>query len=185
MREFASPATRAGALPRPAKTLYTAFCAFTVAGLLSCAGLYDGIVRFGARTTPAELYAHLVSYYQPAPGPDASAPVAAEPPPAAEMTPRRLLEVTHFHLFSMPVYLLILGHLFFLTGLSTRAKNGWIAACVAATAIHLLAPWCVYFGGRSLAWIYPISGAALLATFAVLMAVPLYEMWRTTPRRAF
>jgi len=168
MREFASPATRAGTLPRPVKTLYTAFCAFTAGGLLSCAGLYDGIVRFGARTTPAELYAHLVAYYDP-----------------AQTTARRLLEVTHFHLFSMPVYLLILGHLFLLTGLSARAKTGWIAAAVAATAVHLLAPWCVYFAGRALAWVYPISGAALLATFAVLMAVPLYEMWRAPPRRAF
>ena len=168
MREFASPSSRAGGLPRPAKALYTAFCAFTVGGLLSCAGLYDGIVRFGARTTPAQLYTHLVAYYDP-----------------ARTTARRLLEVTHFHLFSMPVYLLILGHLFFLTGLSARAKTGWIAAAIAATVVHLLAPWLVYFGGRALAWIFPISGAALLATFAVLMAVPLFEMWRASTPRAY
>jgi hypothetical protein len=168
MREFASPSSRAGVLARPAKALYTAFCAFTVAGLLSCAGLYDGIVRFGARTTPAELYTHLVAYYDP-----------------AHTTARRLLEVTHFHLFSMPVYLLVLGHLFLLTGLSARAKTGWIGASVAATAVHLLAPWCVYFGGRALAWLYPISGAALLATFAVLMLVPLYEMWWAPEPRRF
>src|SRR5207302_5561380 len=103
MREFASPASRAGALPRPVKVLYTAFCAFTVVGLLSCIGLYDGVVRFGARTTPAELYDHLVTYYQ--------RPISAQ----------RLLEVTHFHLFSMPLYLLVVGHLFFLTGVSARA----------------------------------------------------------------
>ena len=54
MREFASPSTRASALPRPVKALYTGFCALTVAGLLSCIALYDGVVRFGARTTPAE-----------------------------------------------------------------------------------------------------------------------------------
>lgn len=159
MREFASPSTRAAALPRPVKLLYTAFCAFTAAGLLSCAGLYDGIVRFGARTTPAELYDHLVSYYQ------------------AGMTAGRLLEVTHFHLFSMPLYLLVVGHLFLLTGAGARAKTGWISASVAATAVHLCAPWMVYFGGRALAWIYPISGTALLASFAVLMGLPLFEMW--------
>jgi len=163
MREFASPASRAGALPRPVKVLYTAFCAFTVLGLLSCIGLYDGVVRFGARTTPAELYDHLVTYYQ--------RPISAQ----------RLLEVTHFHLFSMPLYLLVVGHLFFLTGVSARAKRGWISASVAATAIHLLAPWCVHFAGRALAWVYPISGTALLASFAVLMGVPLYEMWHSPP----
>ena len=160
MREFASPSTRAAALPRPVKLLYTAFCAFTVAGLLSCVGLYDGVVRFGARTTPSELYDHLVSYYQ------------------TGTSARRLLEVTHFHLFSMPVYLLVFGHLFLLTGATARIKTAWISASVAATAVHLCAPWLVYFGGRSVAWIYPISGAALLASFAVLMGLPLVEMWR-------
>ena len=179
MREFASPASRAGALPRPVKVLYTAFCAFTVAGLLSCIGLYDGVVRFGARATPAELYDHLVSYYQPGAGPPAPAVGEAGPSP---MSTRRLLEVTHFHLFSMPLYLLVLGHLFLLTGLSARAKMGWISASVTGTAVHLLSPWCVHFWGGALAWVYPISGAALLASFAVLMGVPLYEMWSTLDR---
>jgi len=163
MREFASPATRAAALPRPVKLLYTAFCGFTVAGLLSCVGLYDGVVRFGARTTPSELYDHLVSYYQ------------------AGMSARRLLEVTHFHLFSMPLYLLVVGHLFLLTGAKARAKAAWISASVAATAVHLCAPWLVFFAGRALAWIYPISGTALLVSFAVLMGLPLVEMWRPGP----
>src|SRR5207302_7214433 len=112
MREFASPASRAGALPRPVKVLYTAFCAFTVAGLLSCIGLYDGVVRFGARATPAELYQHLVTYYQPGAGPASAAVGEASPAP---IPTRRLLEVTHSHLFSMPLYLLVLGHLFLLT----------------------------------------------------------------------
>ena len=175
MREFASPSTRAAALPRPVKALYTAFCALTVAGLLSCVALYDGVVRFGARTTPAELYGQLVTYYRPAA--DRPLTTAAEASAVPRMTPRKMLEVTHFHLFSMPMYLLVLGHLFLLTGLRARAKTGWIAAAGAATLIHLSAPWCVYFGGGALAWIYPISGAALLVTFAVLMGVPLYEMW--------
>ena len=179
MREFASPTTRAAALPRPVKALYTAFCVLTAAGLLSSIALYDGVVRFGVHTTPAELYGHLVSYYQPAA--DRPAATAQEPAPPPHMTSRKLLEVTHFHLFSMPIYLLVLGHLFLLTGVGARAKMGWITASAVATAMHLCAPWCVYFGGAALAWIYPISGAALLVTFAVLMGVPVYEMWRRAP----
>jgi hypothetical protein len=185
MREFASPATRAATLPRPVKALYTAFCALTVAGLLSCIALYDGVVQFGARTTPAELYDHLVSYYQPPP--DRPAPAAGEAAPARGMSSRKLLEVTHFHLFSMPIYLLVLGHLFLLTGVRARAKMAWISAAGAATLIHLAAPWCVHFAGGALAWIYPISGAALLVSFAVLMGVPLYEMWvaRAPARKSY
>ena len=174
MREFASPATRVAALPLPVKVLYTAFCALTLAGLLSCVALYDGVVRFGARTTPSELYDHLVAYYQ---SPARVRERAGDAPP--RMSARRLLEVTHFHLFSMPLYLLVAGHLFLLSGVGARAKMGWISAAVAATAAHLFAPWGIYLAGAWLAWLYPISGAALLASFAVLMGVPLYEMWNT------
>ena len=51
-------------------------------------------------------------------------------------------------------------------------------SALAATAAHLFAPWGIYLAGAWLAWLYPISGAALLASFAVLMGVPLFEMWR-------
>ncbi|MGE5049395.1 MAG: hypothetical protein ACM3PC_12540 [Deltaproteobacteria bacterium] len=166
MREFASPSTRAAALPRPVKVLYTAFCGFTVLGLLSCVGLYDGIVGFAARATPAQLYANLVAHYQQG------------------MEPHKLLEVTHFHLFSVPLYLLVVGHLFLLSGRSAAAKTGIVTAAVALTALHLVAPWAVALGGRALAWLYPISGAGMLLGFAVLMGVPVYEMWSARPARA-
>jgi hypothetical protein len=172
MREFASPNAAAASLSRPAKLLYTGFCAFTAAGLATCVGLYDGVVRFGVHTTPAQLYAHLVGYYRPE---AASGPARA--PQVAGVSPHRLLEITHSHLFSMPLYLLVLGHLFLLSRLSARAKRGWISAGVAATAAHLFAPWGVYLGGAALAWLYPISGAALFVTFAVLMGAPLLDMW--------
>jgi hypothetical protein len=159
LREFASPTARAAALPRPVKVLYTAFCAFTGAGLLSCVGLYDGIVGFAVPATPAQLYSNLIAHYQQA------------------LEPRKLLEVTHFHLFSMPLYLLVVGHLFLLSGRSAKAKTGIVGAAVALTALHLCAPWLVLLGGRALAWLYPISGAGMLLGFAVLMGVPVWEMW--------
>ena len=129
MREFASPSARAAALSRPVKMLYTAFCAFTALGLLSCVGLYDGIVGFAARATPAQLYANLIAHYQQA------------------MEPRKLLEVTHFHLFSVPLYLLVVGHLFLLSGRGARTKTLVVTAAVALTALHLAAPWLVALGG--------------------------------------
>jgi hypothetical protein len=164
VREFASTLARAATLPRAAKVLYTAFCAFIGVGVLSCAGLYQGIVAFSASATPAELYVRLIAYYQ------------------TGISSRALLEVTHSHLFSVPMYLLVLGHLFFLCGLPARTKLGWIAASVAFSALHLAAPWAVRFGGASLAWLYPISGAGMLASFAVMMFAPLYEMWMKPAR---
>src|SRR5882672_5270295 len=81
MREFASASARAATLPRAAKALYTAFCAFVGLGIASCAGLYDGIVAFATRATPGELYARLIAHYQ------------------TGISTRALLEVTHAHLF--------------------------------------------------------------------------------------
>ncbi len=167
MREFLSNG-RIGTLPRPARILYTAFCALTAAGLLSAVPLYDGIVDFGVRTTPAELYQHLIAYYHPPAGQRAE-------------TYRRLLETTHFHLFSMPLLLLVLGHLFLLCGVSARAKIGWPAAAVAATAVHLFAPWGIYLAGSSLGLLYPISAGAMLLSYGVMLGVPVYQMWRAAP----
>ena len=45
---------------------------------------------------------------------------------------RKLLEVTHFHLFTMPVVLLIVGHLFLATGLGERSKLAWLIAASAS-----------------------------------------------------
>ncbi len=159
MREFASSSARAANLPRAAKLLYTAFCAFVGLGIASCAGLYDGIVVFAARATPAELYARLIEHYQ------------------TGMSARALLEVTHAHLFVVPMLLLVLGHLFLLTGLPAQTKLGWIGAAAGLSALHLLAPWAIRAWGGAIAWAYPITGAGMLVATAVLMGVPVYEMW--------
>ena len=62
------------------------------------------------------------------------------------VTYRKLLEVTHFHLFSMPVYLLILSHLFMLSRIGERAKVGWISLGTLGVAGHVAAPWLVRAG---------------------------------------
>jgi hypothetical protein len=159
MREFASTRSRASALSVPAKVLYTAFSALSIAGLLTSLALYDDVVRFGARTTPQELYENLIGYYQ-------------------GTARRRMLEVTHDHLFSMPVFLLIAGHLFLLTSVTRRTKLFWIALGIAGTVLHLLAPWAVYWAGGAFAWVYPITGALLLVSLSVMTGFPVWDMWR-------
>jgi|SRR5947209_5620481 len=174
MREFASATSRVASLPPPAKALYSGFCALTAMGFGTAIALYAQILRLGARTTPAELFDHLVGYYNPSAAPSGVGPLGS-------ISTRALLQVTHFHLFSMSVVLLIVGHLFFLTRLSMGAKRGFILASVAATVLHLFAPWAIVLFGRTLAVLYPLSGFALAVTYGVLMAVPLYEMWSKVP----
>ena len=132
MRDFATDG-RAAALSLPARLLYTVFAVLTLAGCLSCVVIYDGMVKFGARTTPAELKERLVAHYETA-------------------DRQKLIETTHAHLFSMPVLLLVAGHLFLLCGATLRTKIVAIAIASGATVLHLLAPWLIVLsGGNALA----------------------------------
>jgi hypothetical protein len=161
MREFASSHGHAAQLSLPARILYTVFAALTLAGCLSCVLLYDGMVRFDAKATPHDLGSRLIDRY-------------------ATLERARLVETTHAHLFSMPVLLLVAGHLFLLSRASPRAKVAAVSIAAATTALHLLAPWLVVWTrSPASALIYPISGGLLLLAFTVLLVVPVREMWLT------
>jgi hypothetical protein len=158
VREFASARSRVAALSIPAKVLYTAYSVLSILGLLESLGLYNDIVRFGVRSTPQELFQNLIGYYQ-------------------QMASRKLLETTHYHLFSIPVFLLIVGHLFLMTSVSQRTKLFWIGLGIAGTVLHMIAPWAVYGGGAALAWTYPMTGALLFVPLTVMSGFPIWEMW--------
>ncbi|MGD8317501.1 MAG: hypothetical protein PVH21_05590 [Myxococcales bacterium] len=94
------------------------------------------------------------------------------------MSRRKLLEITHFHLFSMPVYLLILSHMYMLSRARKKVKAAWIALATAGTALHIAAPWLVAHGTSAAVPIYAGSGLALLLSYGWMSAAPLWEMWR-------
>lgn len=96
---------------------------------------------------------------------------------------RKLLEVTHFHLFTVPVFLLILTHLFLLTGLSRRALIGWVSAGWISGTLHIAAPWLVRWLGARQAWLFALSGGLFLVASLVLCVYPLWVMWRPRQRR--
>ena len=97
---------------------------------------------------------------------------------------RKLLEVTHFHLFTMPVVLLIVGHLFLATGLGDRSKLAWLIAASASVTAHLATPWLVRYGGGGLAFLHAVTGIALTLTMSMLTLYPVIAMWRGQPRRS-
>jgi hypothetical protein len=161
MREFGATGGRAANLSLPARILYTVFAALILVGCLSCISLYDGIVHFEVHATPQQLYLRLVDHYR-------------------LLARKTLLETTHAHLFTMPVLLLVAGHLFLLSTASPRTKLAAIVVACAATSLHLIAPWLIVWtdGAAAAALVYPISGGLLLITTTVLLAVPVSQMWR-------
>ncbi|HXU02619.1 MAG TPA: hypothetical protein VN903_16760 [Polyangia bacterium] len=194
MRQFSSSGFRLWNLGIEAKILYTTFCVLTLAGIVSSALYYGDLVGAGTsgiktyyageapRPSPAPVAVPTPGTPPTGPAIDVPEDEPGRPPIVVQMTYRKLLEVTHFHLFTMPVVLLIIGHLFLATGLGDRAKLLWLIGAACSVAAHLATPWIVRYGGGGLAFLHAITGIALTLTMSVLTIYPVVAMWRTKPQ---
>jgi hypothetical protein len=186
VRDFqAGPPGRLRALSRGAKILYTAFVLATLAGLLVSWRLYGAAVGDAG---PAVYYAGATA------APAAIAPPAAGEGPAIELSPedakprvivaempeRKLLEVTHFHLFSIPVYVLVLAHLWLLAKIPPWLQTAGVVAAVVTSGLHIAAPW-IARGRPGLAFLVGTSGAAMLITLGAIAVVSMVDMWLPSP----
>ena len=88
-----------------------------------------------------------------------------------------LIENTHFHVFIVPIVLLILTHLLFMTRMTERAKVTITLIAYGAALIELLSPWLVRYVAAGLAWLKVGGSLVFHATMIVLIVVPLYEAW--------
>ncbi|QRN93126.1 hypothetical protein JRI60_28405 [Archangium violaceum] len=185
MRQFARPfpITR---LSLEARVLYTGFLLFLVLGFVSSAWLYADSFGSLSGQGAAEYYRGGATAAVPAPaveavgGPALELPeeTAEAAPMRLEKPPRQVMETFHFHLFTVPVVLLIVGHLFMLTALSTRLKVGVITVASVATFVHLLAPLLVRFVGPQWGWLMPVSVVGAAVGWLPMLLWPLWEMWR-------
>ncbi|KYF99508.1 hypothetical protein BE20_31120, partial [Sorangium cellulosum] len=116
-------------------------------------------------------------------GPELELPAATEPPRVLveQISERKLLEVTHFHLFSVPVYVLILAHLWLLARLPAWLHTGGVAAAVVTSGLHIAAPWLIRSAPGAAA-LMPISGVAMLLSLGAMAVVSTVDMW--LPRRS-
>jgi hypothetical protein len=174
---------RLRALPLGAKILYSAFVLATLIGLWVSDSLYRAAVGDAG---PAVYYAGAVA---------SSAPPAARGGPAIELAPedskpraiveqipeRKLLEVTHFHLFTIPVYVLVLAHLWLLAKVPVWAQNLGVVAAVAASGLHIAAPWIVR-GRPGLTFLVGSSGLAMLGALGLLAVGSTIDMWLPNPK---
>jgi hypothetical protein len=174
-------------LPLGGKILYSAFAVATLIGLLVSARLYETAVGTAG---PAVYYAGATA----APPPPSTAPHAgggpaidvapedAAPRVMVEQIPdRKLLEVTHFHLFTIPVYVLVLAHLWLLAKVPPWAQLTGVGAAVISSGLHMAAPWIVR-GRPALSPLMGISGMAMLVTLGVLALGAMIDMWLPAPK---
>ena len=191
MRQFAASGFRIWNLSREAKLVYSGFGLFALLALVVSMMFYEDLV--GPRTAGVGGY-YAGSATTPrgaAAGPVTGGPRIELPTDGVEgaeritvaVTYRKLLEVTHFHLFTVPVFLLIIAHLFMLTGLSSTAKMVWIAGGWLSSLLHLAAPWLIRYGGAGWSWSYPLSGALMALALTVMTVYPIVVMWLPRPDR--
>jgi hypothetical protein len=157
MRLFAISGYRLSRLPFGARLFYSLFLLMVFLGLLSCLGFVFG--KSGAST------AQVAEYYR-----QESSGLGAKPY-------LELLETAHFHLFSMPIFFLVLGHIFFLSSLAERTKLVVILAAFAALVAEIVLPWLIVYHSRAWVWLEHPTRITLAATFLVFILVPLREMW--------
>lgn len=206
MRDFTAGAGRLRSLSVGAKLLYTAFAISALIGLLVSWRLYGAVVQDAgpvayyaggpaAAPAPSAAPAALEGPANAVPrptsgdgpaldlGPELDLPDEAKAPRVMvePISERRLLEVTHFHLFSIPVYVLILAHLWLLARMPSWLHTAGVAASVVTSGLHIAAPWLVR-GAPSATPLMPISGVAMLVVLGIMAAVPSVDMW--LPRRS-
>lgn len=183
MKDFIRPRGRLRALPLPARLVYSVFLVFTLAGLALSAVLADAMVGLSLEGLERYYAGIEHSIAPPAQAAQDDGPMLALPtdlddvPEPQPMSVHRLLEVTHFHLFSMPVYLMVLCHLFMLSRMRDRPKLAWIAAASVSTALHMAAPWVARSAHELATPVYAGTGLGLALTYGVMCLVPLWEMW--------
>lgn len=157
MKIFATREYQLSQLPFGARLFYSLFLVMVLLGLMSCLGF--AFAKSGFSTEA------LAEYYRQ----DSS---ALGGKPFLE-----LLETAHFHLFSMPVFFLVLGHIFFLSSLSEYTKLVVVVTAFVALLAEIALPWLIVYQSGAWAWLEHPTRIALFGTFLIFIVVPLREMW--------
>lgn len=93
------------------------------------------------------------------------------------MSFRELAEITHFHLFTMPVVFMILIHVMYLTSVSPTLKAIVTWAGFGGVLLDLASPWLISYVSPTFVLLMLTGDTLMTISFLVMMVVPLYEMW--------
>lgn len=93
------------------------------------------------------------------------------------MSFRELAEITHFHLFTMPVVFMILIHVMYLTSASHMLKTVVTWTGFGGVILDLLSPWLISYVSPIFVVSMLTGDTLMTVSFLVMLVVPLYEMW--------
>src|SRR6266545_6460640 len=89
----------------------------------------------------------------------------------------QLVEVSHFHLFSVPVVVLILSHLLSATPASVRARVGLTVATYTGALLEIGGPFAVRYLAGGFAYVLIVGWALLAAGMFAGVGISLACMW--------
>jgi hypothetical protein len=92
-------------------------------------------------------------------------------------TAGELIELTHFHLFAIPLFLFITGHVFLLSRWPARLKAGVVFAAFVGAAGLIAAPWLMVYHSPHWSLLTLVSRVLLAGSFLIFLAAPFREMW--------
>jgi hypothetical protein len=98
-----------------------------------------------------------------------------------EKTFRELIELTHFHAFSMAVVYLILAHLMIATRAPGWVKRWTIVLGFAGLTGDIVGLWLVRYVSPRFAWFELAAWAAEWPSFLAFVIFPVWDMWILGP----
>ena len=160
MKAFSNPAYMLGNARLEVRLAYTGFLALVVVGMATMGAFQWAHVGPWPRD--------VATYFRG--GERDGAMVFAK-------TFRELLELTHAHAFVMGTVYLILAHLVIATTASPRMKLWSVAAGFAGVAGDVVGPWLIRYVAAAFAYLQVAAWLAEWGSLAVLVYVPLRDMW--------
>ncbi len=85
--------------------------------------------------------------------------------------------MSHFHLFTVPVVVLILSHLLIGTPLSARARIWLVVMTFAGALLDVLGPWGVRYVAPGLVYVLLAGWLLLVTGSSLIVLLTLLSMW--------
>ncbi len=158
MKSFTSKSYNFSTVHIGQKLVYSTFLIFTFCGWLSIISFYCKRTGFSFQS--------LINYY-----------CGNEEKLQYTKTYLELWEVSHFHLFTIPVIFLILAHLYMLSQQSDRMKVGVFLGGLVGMALDIGSPWLMVYYSPNYVVLKMLGRILSNVSLLIFMTIPFYEMW--------
>ena len=164
--------------------LFSMIAAFAVAAL----NVYDKVGRtrngaahrYGPEAPPAQVQesVHLSDDDLPLENDPGSGSLSAEPLAARMNTFSALVDITHPHIFQIPILLFVLAHFLMRTRVAEWLKLTNYLMSFGGMLAFIAAPWLVRYWSTELTPLLYVGATAMGVSVLLMTSIPIWDMWR-------